>query len=118
MANPAVVTGIVFIYVLGMLAIGYIAWKRFRGTIEDFYLASRTIGGLVLFLTLAATYHSAFAFLTSVAVFSSSGVSFWIASRWFASWRSWRAAVRSKRWCCALKARGVGWPLPRKFTMP
>ena len=78
--NYTLITVIVLVYTLAMMSIGYLAWRRFRGTIEDFYLASRTVGGLVLFLTLAATYHSAFAFLTSVAVFSSSGVSFWIAS--------------------------------------
>ncbi|MCE4611895.1 MAG: sodium:solute symporter family protein [Desulfurococcales archaeon] len=106
MANPTIVTAIVFIYVLGMLAIGYIAWKRFRGTIEDFYLASRTVGGLVLFLTLAATYHSAFAFLTSVAVFSSSGVSFWIASMAWTTLAAVGGYVLGKRFFLLGKARG------------
>lgn len=73
-----VTTTIIIIYTLVMVGLGYIAWRRFRRTIEDYYLVSRTVGGLILFLTLAATYHSAFAFLTSVAVFSASGVSFWI----------------------------------------
>ncbi len=75
-----VTTTIIIIYSLVMVGLGYVAWRRFRRTIEDYYLVSRTVGGLILFLTLAATYHSAFAFLTSVAVFSSSGVSFWIGS--------------------------------------
>lgn len=79
-ARAALVTALIIGYSLLMLGIGYVAWRRFRGTIEDYYLASRTVGGLVLFLTLAATYHSAFAFLTSVAVYSSSGVSFWVGS--------------------------------------
>ncbi len=75
-----IVTALIIGYSLLMLGIGYVAWRRFRGTIEDYYLASRTVGGFVLFLTLAATYHSAFAFLTSVAVYSSAGVSFWVGS--------------------------------------
>jgi SSS family solute:Na+ symporter len=106
MANPAVVTGLVIVYTLAMLAIGYIAWKRFRGTIEDFYLASRTVGGLVLFLTLAATYHSAFAFLTSVAVFSRSGVSFWIASMAWTTLAAVGGYVLGKRFYLLGKARG------------
>ncbi len=69
---------IIVAYSLVVTGLGYLAWKKFRGTIEDFYLLSRRVGPIVLFLTLAATYHSAFAFLTSVAVFSSVGISFWI----------------------------------------
>jgi len=74
------VTAIIIVYSVIVVGLGYFAWRVFRRTIEDFYLLGRTVGFLVLFLTLAATYHSAFAFLTSVAVFSSSGVSFWIAA--------------------------------------
>ncbi len=77
------VTTIIIIYSLIVVGLGYVAYRRFRRTIEDFYLVSRRVGFLVLFLTLAATYHSAFAFLTSVAVFSKSGISFWVgASLW------------------------------------
>ena len=77
------VTTIIIVYSLIVVGLGYVAWRRFQRTIEDFYLASRRVGFLVLFLTLAATYHSAFAFLTSVAVFSKSGISFWVgASLW------------------------------------
>jgi len=77
------VTAIIILYSLVVVGLGYVAYRRFRHTIEDFYLVSRRVGFLVLFLTLAATYHSAFAFLTSVAVFSSSGISFWVgASLW------------------------------------
>jgi len=74
------VTTIIIIYSLIVVGLGYFAWRRFQKTIEDFYLLSRRVGFLILFLTLAATYHSAFAFLTSVAVFSASGISFWVGS--------------------------------------
>ncbi len=74
------VTGIIIVYSLVVVGLGYIAWRRFQRTIEDFFLVSRRVGYFVLFLTLAATYHSAFAFLTSVAVFSKSGISFWVGS--------------------------------------
>ncbi len=74
------VTAIIVLYSLIVVGLGYLAYRRFRHTIEDFFLLSRRVGFLVLFLTLAATYHSAFAFLTSVAVFSKSGISFWVAA--------------------------------------
>lgn len=72
------VTAIIIAYSLIVVGLGYVAHRVFRRTIEDFYLLSRTVGSLILFLTLAATYHSAFAFLTSVAVYSKSGISFWV----------------------------------------
>ena len=74
------VTTIIMIYSGIVVGLGYIAYRVFKGTIEDFYLLGRTVGFIVLFLTIASTYHSAFAFLTSVAVFSSSGISFWVAA--------------------------------------
>ncbi|HIH69949.1 hypothetical protein [Methermicoccus shengliensis] len=37
-------------------------------------------GTLVTFLATAATHHSAFAFLASVAVFATAGVTYWIAA--------------------------------------
>ncbi len=75
-----VVTSIIIAYCVLCIGIGYVAGKRFRKTIEDFYVLSRTAGFIVVFLSIASTYHSAFAFLTSVAVFASVGISFWIAA--------------------------------------
>lgn len=75
-----VTTTIVAVYCALCIVLGYVAGRKFRRTIEDFYVLSRTAGLIVLFLAVASTYHSAFAFLTSVAVISSCGVSFWIAA--------------------------------------
>jgi len=74
------VTSIIIAYSVICIGIGYVAKRFFRRTIEDFYVLSRTAGLIVIFLSIASTYHSAFAFLTSVAVFSAAGISFWIAS--------------------------------------
>lgn len=101
-----VVTSIIIVYSVLMMGLGYVAWRRFRGTIEDYYLASRTLGGLILFLTLAATYHSAFAFLTSVAVFSASGVSFWIGAMLWTSLAAVGGYVLGKRFYLIGRARG------------
>lgn len=105
-ARAALVTALIIGYSLLMLGIGYIAWRRFRGTIEDYYLASRTVGGLVLFLTLAATYHSAFAFLTSVAVYSSAGVSFWVGSMLWTTLAAVGGYALGKRFYRLGKAKG------------
>ncbi|NPA96211.1 MAG: sodium:solute symporter family protein [Crenarchaeota archaeon] len=75
-----IVTIIIIVYCVLCIGIGYIAGRRFRKTIEDFFVLSRTAGFIVVFLSIASTYHSAFAFLTSVAVFASAGISFWIAA--------------------------------------
>ncbi|HDI02204.1 MAG TPA: sodium:solute symporter family protein, partial [Ignisphaera sp.] len=74
------VTTIIIAYSLFCIGIGYVAGRKFRKTLEDFFVLSRTAGLIVVFLAIASTYHSAFAFLTSVAVFSASGISFWIAA--------------------------------------
>lgn len=75
-----VVVSVLFIYLVLMIGIGYYATRILRRTLEDFYILSRTAGLIVLFLATASTYHSAFAFLTSVAVFATTGVTFWIGS--------------------------------------
>lgn len=73
-----VVTGILFLYLIFMIGLGYYATKVLKRSLEDFYLLSRRAGLLVLFLATASTYHSAFAFLASVATFATVGVTFWI----------------------------------------
>jgi SSS family solute:Na+ symporter len=51
------------IYVLVLLVIGIVAHLRADRTPEDYFLANRGFGSLVLFFTLAATNFSAFTFL-------------------------------------------------------
>jgi len=60
--------------------IGYFAGRVLKKSLEDFYVLGREGSTIVTFLATAATYHSAFAFLTSVAVFAVAGITFWIAA--------------------------------------
>ncbi|HEY2585774.1 MAG TPA: sodium:solute symporter family protein [Tepidisphaeraceae bacterium] len=59
---PAIV---IFIYLAVVLYIGIFAFRRGKGTGEDFFLASRSIGSIVFFLALFATNMTAFAILGS-----------------------------------------------------
>jgi len=75
-----VTTAVIILYSLLCIGIGYLAGRRFQKSVEDFFVLSRKAGLIVVFLAIASTYHSAFAFLTSVAVYASTGISFWIAA--------------------------------------
>ena len=59
---PAIV---IFIYLAIVLYIGIFAFRKGRETGEDFFLASRSIGSIVFFLSLFATNMTAFAILGS-----------------------------------------------------
>src|SRR5437879_5336167 len=59
---PVIVIAIYFILVA---YVGSIAYRRGKANTEDFFLASRTIGSLVFFLSLFATNMTAFAILGS-----------------------------------------------------
>ena len=55
---PAIV---VFIYLAIVAYIGSVAYRRGKENTEDFFLASRTIGPMVFFLSIFATNMTAFA---------------------------------------------------------
>src|SRR5258708_34302448 len=59
---PAIV---IFVYLAVVLYIGVFAFRRGKETGEDFFLASRSIGSIVFFLSLFATNMTAFAILGS-----------------------------------------------------
>src|SRR5919197_5802843 len=59
---PAIV---VFIYMAIVAYIGSAAFRRGKENTEDFFLASRTIGSMVFFLSIFATNMTAFAILGS-----------------------------------------------------
>src|SRR6204780_1695718 len=59
---PAIV---IAIYLAIVLYIGIFAFRKGRATGEDFFLASRSIGSIVFFLSLFATNMTAFAILGS-----------------------------------------------------
>ncbi|MDB6064774.1 MAG: Sodium/proline symporter [Pedosphaera sp.] len=56
---------VVFIYLAVVACIGLVAFKRSKSNTEDFFLAGRTIGPMVFFLSIFATNMTAFAILGS-----------------------------------------------------
>src|SRR5437660_12833747 len=56
---------VVFIYLAIVAYIGSVAFRRGKENTEDFFLASRTIGSMVFFLSIFATNMTAFAILGS-----------------------------------------------------
>ncbi|MDS0220783.1 sodium:solute symporter family protein [Haloarcula sp. S1AR25-5A] len=62
MADTALRLGIVAAYMVVALAVGAVAYRLTERTAEDYYLASRTLGTVVLLFTTFATLLSAFTF--------------------------------------------------------
>ena len=77
-----VATGLIFLYLLATIVLGAIANRRLSVDLEDFLLYGRKAGFIVLYLTVVATYHSAFAFLGSGGFFYTHGIGFWAAGAW------------------------------------
>ncbi len=77
-----VATSLIFAYLLFTIVLGVIANRRLSANVEDFFLYGRRAGFIVLYLTVVATYHSAFAFLGSGGFFYTHGIGFWDAGAW------------------------------------
>ena len=77
-----VATSLSFVYLLATIVIGAVANRRLSANLEDFLLYGRQAGVIVLYLTVVATFHSAFAFLGSGGFFYTHGVGFWMAGTW------------------------------------
>jgi SSS family solute:Na+ symporter len=77
-----IATGLIFIYLLITLWLGVVANRRMTVDLEDFLLYGRRAGFVVLYLTVVATFHSAFAFLGSGGFFYTHGIGFWAAGTW------------------------------------
>ena len=77
-----VATGCVFAYLAVTILLGAVANRKLEPNLEDFLLYGRKTGFVVLYLTVVATYHSAFAFLGSSGFFYTHGVGFWVAGSW------------------------------------
>ena len=77
-----VATGLVFLYILVTIVLGFLANRAMSVDLEDFLLYGRKAGFVVLYLTVVATYHSAFAFLGSGGFFYRHGIGFWEAGTW------------------------------------
>jgi len=77
-----VATSVIFLYLAVTLVLGVVANRRLTIDLEDFLLYGRKAGFVVLYLTVVATYHSAFAFLGSGGYFYTHGIGFWDAGTW------------------------------------
>ncbi|WP_419165994.1 sodium:solute symporter family protein [Candidatus Palauibacter sp.] len=77
-----IATGLIFVYLLATIVLGAVANRRMSVDLEDFLLYGRKAGFIVLYLTVVATYHSAFAFLGSGGFFYTHGIGFWAAGAW------------------------------------
>ena len=82
MESWVVATGLVFLYILVIIVLGFLANRAMSLDLEDFFLYGRKAGFVVLYLTVVATYHSAFAFLGSGGFFYRHGIGFWEAGTW------------------------------------
>ncbi len=82
MENWVIALLIIGSYLLLTLVLGLIANRRLDGSMEDFLLYGRKARFPLLFLTMVATYHSAFAFLGSGGFFYTHGIGFWVAGTW------------------------------------
>ncbi len=77
-----VATSLIFLYLVATIVIGAVANRRLAVNLEDFLLYGRQAGVIVLYLTVVATFHSAFAFLGSGGFFYTHGIGFWAAGTW------------------------------------
>jgi len=77
-----VATSLIFLYLLVTIVLGAVANRRMTVDMEDFLLYGRKAGFIVLYLTVVATFHSAFAFLGSGGFFYTHGIGFWAAGTW------------------------------------
>jgi len=82
MERWVIATGAVFLYILVTIVLGVLANRAMSVDLEDFLLYGRKAGFVVLYLTVVATYHSAFAFLGSSGFFYRHGIGFWEAGTW------------------------------------
>ena len=71
-----------FAYLAFTAVLGVVANRRLEPNLEDFLLYGRKAGFVILYLTVVATYHSAFAFLGSSGFFYTHGIGFWVAGAW------------------------------------
>jgi SSS family solute:Na+ symporter len=82
METWVVATGLIGLYLVLTIVLGFVANRRMTGDMEDFLLYGRKAGFIVLYLTVVASFHSSFAFLGSGGFFYRNGVGFWAAGTW------------------------------------
>ena len=69
-------------YLLFTLGVGLVGYKSQQNTVEDYFLANRSLGAIVLFFTLSATNFSAFTFLGFAGSGYSIGISYYPMMAW------------------------------------
>lgn len=72
--------GTVAVYAVVMLCIGWRAEKRSKAELQDYAVASRSLGLIAQGFTFSATYFSAFAFLGVAAMNYAHGLAYWTVS--------------------------------------
>ncbi len=77
-----IATGLIFAYLIATIVLGVVANRRLAPNLEDFLLYGRKTGFVILYFTVVATFHSAFAFLGSGGFFYTHGIGFWVAGSW------------------------------------
>ncbi len=82
MQTWVIATSAIVVYLAATLVLGAVANRKLTVDLEDFLLYGRKAGFFVLYLTVVATFHSAFAFLGSGGFFYSQGIGFWAAGTW------------------------------------
>ena len=82
METWVIATTLIFIYLALTIVLGVVANRKMEVDLEDFLLYGRKAGFIVLYLTVVATFHSAFAFLGSGGYFYAHGIGFWAAGTW------------------------------------
>ena len=73
---------IILIFTLIPLLIGSMASQNSIATIPDFFICGRSMGTIISFFTVYATWWSSFAFLGSISYFYSVGSVYWTAIAW------------------------------------
>lgn len=79
-ANTPII--IILVFTLIPLVIGSIAAQNSISTIQDFFICGRSMGTVISFFTVYATWWSSFAFLGSISYFYSAGSVYWTAIAW------------------------------------
>ncbi len=114
MESWVVATGLVFLYILVTIVLGFLANRAMSVDLEDFLLYGRKAGFVVLYLTVVATYHSAFAFLGSGGFFYRYGIGFWEAGTWTVLTGAITYTLGVRIWALG-KRFGSGWVLGMPF---
>ncbi|MDA0311569.1 MAG: sodium:solute symporter family protein [Gemmatimonadetes bacterium] len=82
METWVIATSLIGLYLVFTIVLGFIANRHMTVDMEDFLLYGRQAGFVVLYLTVVASFHSAFAFLGSGGFFYTHGIGFWAAGAW------------------------------------